>query len=145
MDKQEEIRKNHPEFTAYLDNTEIFLEAEYRLGPIKICVVPNIDFTQKMFEPLFLNMGDAVEMTAFSNEKIMPVVFNAINLFYNKNSDEVEALVVGNSLFTQLFIVDEVTDGVKRALRMVTAKDDRDLIPFQLNKAGFCRSKRDHE
>lgn len=145
MDKRKEIQKNHPEFASYLDNTEIFLEAEYQLGPVKICVVPNIDFTQKEFEPLVLNMGDAVEMAAFSNSKIMPVIFNAINLFYNKKSNEVELLVIGNSMFTQLFIVDEVTDGVKKALRMVTTRDNRDLIPFQLNKAGFYGNKKDYE
>lgn len=133
----DEILKKNPAFAAYVASTKILMELTYSIGPVKLRVVPHIDFSQEEFKPLILNLGDKFEMAAFTETEVTPIVVNAVQLFYDKEKDEVQSLVIANSLFTELFIVDEVTEGVKRALRLVTDKDDRNFIPFAFEKAGF--------
>lgn len=135
--EKDEILRRHPEFAAYVASTKILIEITYNIGPVKMRVVPNIDFSQEEFKPLILNLGDKFEMAAFSEQEIMPVIGDSVQLFYDKERDEVQSLVIANSMFTEMFIIDEVTEGVKRALRLVTAKDERSLIPFAFEKAGF--------
>lgn len=142
---KEEAKNHSPKFMEYIDGSEIIMELTYRLGPVMLRVVPNIDFTKEEFKELISCLGDAQKMSDFSIEHIMPVVFNAVNFFYSKEENEVRSVVLINSMFTELFIVDTITPELKQAFWMEACASNKDIVPFEFVKAGFFANKRNGE
>lgn len=141
-----EAAKNHsPEFMNYIDGSEIIMELTYKLGPVMLRVVPNIDFTKEEFKELISCLGDAKKMSDFSIEHIMPVVFNAVSFFYSKEENEVRSVVLVNPLFTELFIVDTITPELKHSFWLEACATEQDVVPFEFVKAGFFANKRNDE